>query len=64
MTIPVLNQVLRTHSGLAGPTAAAKAALRDLDLKVHLKEEWTGSAEVTVVQSQESSIKDIPEELQ
>jgi len=60
----LLNQVLRTHSGLAGPTAAAKAALRDLDLKVHLKEEWTGSAEVTVVQSQESSIKDIPEELQ
>jgi len=59
----LINQVLKTHSGAAGTTAAAKAALRDLDLKVHLKEEWTGSSQVTVVQSQESSIKDIPEEL-
>jgi len=58
---PLLNQVLKTHPAAA--TNSAKAALRDLGLKVHLKEEWTGS-KVEVSQSQESSIKDLPEELQ
>ena len=58
---PLLNAVLNTHPSAL---AAAKSALRDLDLKVHLQEQWTGSAKVTVEASQESSIKDIPEELQ
>ena len=41
---------------------SVKAALRDLGLKVDLKEEWKGTG-VRVSNDQTSTIKDIPEEM-
>lgn len=37
----LLQETLKMHPGAAGDSV--KAALRDLGLKVHLKEEWTGT---------------------
>lgn len=40
----LLQQMLAMHSTATDVGDSVKAALRDLGLKVHLKEEWTGSA--------------------
>lgn len=40
----LLHQMLAMHnSGSSNVSDSVKAAQRDLGLKVHLKEEWTGS---------------------
>ena len=49
----LLNQTAAMHQAAASQTGlgdAVKAALRDMGLKVHLKEEWTGDA-VTITTS-------------
>ena len=48
----LLNQTAAMHQAASqtGVGDAVKAALRDMGLKVHLKEEWTGDA-VTITSS-------------
>ena len=55
----LLNSVRRTYPQ---SDASVKAALRDLGLKVELKEEWKGTG-VKVSNDSTSTIKDIPEEV-
>ena len=55
----LLNSVRRTYPQ---SDASVKAALRDLRLKVELKEEWQGTG-VKVSNDSTSAIKDIPEEV-
>ena len=43
----LLNQTAAMHPSQAAVSDAVKAALRDMSLKVHLKEEWTGDAVTT-----------------
>ena len=54
-----LNSVRKTHPQSA---ESVKAALRDLGLKVELKEEWKGTG-VMVSNDQTSTIKDLPEDM-
>lgn len=42
---------------------AVKAALRDLNLKVDLKEEWVKSEGSKVLLSNDTQLKDIPEDV-
>ena len=55
----LLNSVRANHPQ---SVESVKAALRDLGLKVDLKEEWKGTG-VRVSNDQTSTIKDIPEEM-
>lgn len=42
----VLNMALKTHPSIQGDV---KAALRDLELKVQLNEEWKGKSEIQII---------------
>ena len=55
----LLNLVLKTYPQ---SDASVKAALRDLGLKVVLKEEWKGTG-VLVSNDQTCTIKDLPEDV-
>lgn len=46
----LLNDVVKLHPGISDKV---KAALRDLGLRVHLKEEWSGAGSVHMAQDLE-----------
>ena len=55
----LLNDVRKAHPQ---SDASVKAALRDLGLKVDLKEQWKGTG-VTIRNDTSSTIKDLPEDI-
>ena len=55
----LLNSVRKTHPN---SEESVKAALRDLGLKVEMKEQWKGTG-VTMSNDQSTTIKDLPEDV-
>ena len=55
----MLNSVRKTHPK---SEESVKAALRDLGLKVEMKEQWKGTG-VTMSNDQTTTIKDLPEDV-